>query len=307
MISEDKKVVILVAVYNGGKYLEELVESLISQTYKNIKIVLSDDGSTDNSTELIETLAKKDARIERYRSGEKFGSAAMHFMHLIKAFQDEEYVCLCDQDDVWKPDKVEKTLKAMCDGEKGARLVHTDAHVTDVGLNIINESFHSFFSMKNELSFSERLVENNVQGSSAMLNRELMRIVSGYDRRVIMHDWFIALCASAAGDIKYLPERTFFYRQHGENVVGASEKPQSISYILKRIKTDVSGDIIKGRHQAALVLELAGEKMSENDRAAAEAYSLGVNKNKLKRLRDMEKFGIKPDSFLKKIKFLIWG
>ena len=195
----------------------------------------------------------------------------------------------------------------MLENENGPCLIHTDASVADENLNVINPSFHKFFSMKNELTFAERLIENNIQGSSAMINRELAAYLCGYDSRVVMHDWFIALIASAVGKIVYVDKPTFLYRQHGANVVGANQKPQSFSYIAKRLGSNIASDINKGRNQAALVCETLGENMKENDYAAAKAYSEGINKSKVKRLNDMKKHGIKPDSFLKKIKFIIWG
>jgi hypothetical protein len=122
-----------------------------------------------------------------------------------------------------------------------------------------------------------------------------------------MHDWFIALIASAVGKIVYLNKPTFLYRQHGANVVGANQKPQSFSYIFKRLGSDISKDIKKGRNQAALVCEVLENKMKEHDYIAAKTYSEGINRCKVKRLNDMKKCGIKPDSLLKKIKFFIWG
>ena len=83
MVNEQKKVTVLVAIYNGEKYLGELLESILSGSYENIRVILSDDGSSDNSVDIIEKYAKEDNRVERYVSGEKFGSAAAHFMHLI--------------------------------------------------------------------------------------------------------------------------------------------------------------------------------------------------------------------------------
>ena len=301
------KVVVLVAVFNGEKYLRELLDSILGNSHKNYKIVLSDDLSSDSSLDIIKEYADKYEMIEHYESGKKFGSAPKHFLHLLCQYKDSDYIMFCDQDDVWDCDKIELTLNAMKNGENGPRLVHTDSVVTDDNLKTLFASYHKMLSLKDDMSFAQRLIENNVQGATTMINRELAELCAVEDDRVVMHDWFVALIASAIGEIIYVPKTTMKYRQHSSNVVGATDKPESLPYILKRLKTDIRDDILRSRQQSSLVVETIGDKMSDSDKNIAETFANGSFKNKVERMYEMNKFGIIPNSFLKKIKFLLWG
>ena len=307
MGKERNRVVVLLAVYNGEKYLREQIDSIINGSYKNVKIVLSDDESSDSSLDIIKEYAERFDCIEHYESGRKFGSAAKHFMHLLCKYKNEDYIMFCDQDDVWDKDKIALTLGVMKKNEGGPRLVHTDSEVVNEYLEISSVSYHKMLSLKDNMKFAQRLIENNVQGSTAMLNGELARVCATEDNRIVMHDWFCAVVASAVGEIIYIPRVTMKYRQHGSNVVGATDKPQSFAYIFKRLKTDIQDDILNSRKQSGLVVEMLGSKLSEADKLTADVFTNGSFKCKFRRIIDMKKFGIVPDSFLKKIKFVIWG
>lgn len=302
-------VTILVAVYNGEKYLADLLDSLLNQTYKDIRIVVSDDKSSDKSAEIIKNYYEKytDKIIPIFRDI-SCGSAKAHFMALLESFQDSEYVMFCDQDDVWFSDKVEKTLKLMQEGEnESPRLVHTDAAISDEKLNITHKSLKAFSSIPKNLSFRKLLGENNVQGASAMMNSALIKLAVPYDENIVMHDRWVALIAAAIGETKYLDEPTLLYRQHSKNEIGANIKPNSFEYIKKRLKTDIKGDINLSRRQAGVLVDRIGDKMPRELKKAAENYALSENLSKLQRLKVMKNENIFPDAVLNKIKFILWG
>lgn len=302
-------VTILVAVYNGEKYLCDLLDSLLNQTYKDIRIVVSDDKSSDRSAGIIKNFYEKypDKIIPIFREV-SHGSAKAHFLALLEEFSDSEYIMFCDQDDVWFPDKVEKTLNLMKEGKKGVPcLVHTDSSICDEKLNITHKSLKNFASIPKKLSFEKLLAENNVQGASAMINSALIKEVIPYDENIVMHDRWVALIAAAIGDTKYLDEPTFLYRQHSKNEIGANIKPNSFEYIKKRLKTDIKGDINLSRRQAGLLARRIGDKMPKEYKTAAENYALSENLAKSKRLKVMKNENIFPDEVLNKIKFLLWG
>lgn len=302
-------VTILVAVYNGEKYLNDLLNSLLNQTYKDIKIVVSDDKSTDGSAVIIKNFYEKyPDKIIPLFNDISYGSAKAHFMGLLEKFQNSEYVMFCDQDDVWLEDKIEKTLKIMQEGERERpRLVHTDSYITDSNLNITHKSLKSFSSTPKELSFNKLLAENNVQGASVMINSALIKLAGSYDENIVMHDRWVALIASALGEIKYIDEPTLLYRQHSNNEIGANIKPHSFEYIKKRLKTDIKGDINLSRRQAGLLIERIGDKMPEELRRVAENYAFSEKLPKIERLKVMKKGNIFPDVLLNKIKFILWG
>ena len=139
-----EKVVILLAAYNGGPYIRQTIQSVLEQDYRELHLVLSDDGSSDGTAEILEEYrARYPRKITHYRSCVRFGNAQDHFMHLLARFGDADYLMFCDQDDIWHPDKVTRTLQKMKETEIPGlpALVHTDLRVVDGDLKEIDPSF----------------------------------------------------------------------------------------------------------------------------------------------------------------------
>ncbi len=233
-------VLILLASYNGQKYLNEMIDSLINQDYEDWHLVLSDDGSSDSTPEILESYSNRyPDKITHYRSGQRFGNAQDHFMHLLKEFHDAPYIMFCDQDDVWHSDKISKTLAKMKEIEENPKqpaMVHTDLRVVDGNLNVIDPSFMHFSKLNGErLALNQLLIQNVVTGCTLMINNALACIsVNNIPKSgIIMHDWWLALIAVACGKTGFLNEATIDYRQHGGNVVGA-KNTRSLSYILQK-------------------------------------------------------------------------
>lgn len=218
---------ILMAVYNGEEYLCEQVDSLLSQTFGDWELLVSDDASSDGSLAILQEYARRDERIHVVLEGEHYGSAKRHFMALLR-LADAPYVMTCDQDDVWDPDKIEVTLRAMRDAEegKGERplLVCTDLRVVDGALREISPSFLAYSGMDASTpSFGYFLASCLVTGCTMMVNRHLLGLLQrpARDESVIMHDWWASLIAAAFGEVIHLDRATIAYRQHGDNSVGA--------------------------------------------------------------------------------------
>lgn len=218
---------ILMAVYNGEEYLCEQVDSLLSQTFGDWELLVSDDASSDGSLAILQEYARRDERIHVVLEGEHYGSAKRHFMALLR-LADAPYVMTCDQDDVWDPDKIEVTLRAMRDAEegKGERplLVCTDLRVVDGALREISPSFLAYSGMDASTpSFGYFLASCLVTGCTMMVNCHLLGLLQrpARDESVIMHDWWASLIAAAFGEVIHLDRATIAYRQHGDNSVGA--------------------------------------------------------------------------------------
>ena len=252
------KVQILLACYNGEAYITQMVESLITQDYKNTQIVLSDDHSSDGTWAILEQLAKTyPDQVQCYRPQQRCGSAQKHFMHLLRQFRDAPYVMFCDQDDVWHADKVRKTLACMQKIEKAGEpcLVHTDLRVVNQDLQEISPSFCSHSGLDgNRLALNQLLVQNVVTGCTVMLNRPLAELACREvdEASMMMHDWWLALLASACGKIAFMPEATIDYRQHGNNAVGAKDV-HSASFLWKRLR---SGQMRRSIHDAVRQAEM---------------------------------------------------
>lgn len=237
------KVCILLAAYNGAAYIRQQIDSILQQDYPNIQLVLSDDGSQDGTQEILaEYEAEYPGRVIWHQSGKRFGKAQTHFMHLLRTFHDADYIMFSDQDDVWHPDKVRKTLQKMREIEKDTSvpaLVHTDLRVVDRELNMIAPSFCKYSNINgNRLKLNQLLVQNVVTGCTVMINHELAKLACAEiaEDRVIMHDWWMAMLAAACGATGFLDEATIEYRQHGSNSVGA-QRVNSPQYLWKRLYT----------------------------------------------------------------------
>ena len=228
-----KKIAVLLASYNGRDYIEAQLDSILAQTAWDLKIIVSDDGSTDGTREFLEQYQRyyPDRVFLKHRPDQGPWAAlcshmprpARNFFWLMSQ-TDEDYILLSDQDDVWYPDKVEKLLERMRQVETAGKpaLVFSDMEVVDEDLWQISPSFFAYSRCNpRRTSLAEILAENPVTGGSLMMNRPLLKLCSGMPRACFMHDWWISLCASCFGVISCVREPLSMYRQHGGNALGA--------------------------------------------------------------------------------------
>ncbi|MGN0301580.1 MAG: glycosyltransferase family 2 protein [Anaerotardibacter sp.] len=226
---------IVMATYNGEKYISEQIESIQSQTYSNWRLLISDDCSGDRTLEIIRNYAEKDERIIILPQ-KKNGGAKENFFYATKYSDFSEYVMFCDQDDVWDSDKVSFTLGKMLSAELeyGSDLpilVCTDMRVVDENLNELHEScFELFRANIDRLDFRVFLGTSFLAGCAMMSNRKLIDLFNRTQNLdgVFLHDWWIALIASAFGKIFVVKKATNSYRQHESNVMGANSSAENL-------------------------------------------------------------------------------
>lgn len=232
---------ILLAVYNGEKYLEEQLNSIENQTYKNWRLIIRDDCSKDKSMSIAEEFSRKfkPGKVIVYKNEISSGSAKNNFLRLLKD-SDAEYVMFSDQDDVWLKDKISLTLRAMKKAEKALGrpcpvLVHSDLYVTDENLNIISTSFFKYQKIPKEMDLKRLMLQNSVTGCTVMVNKTLKEYLTKVDspEKIVMHDYFAALIAGVFGKIVFINRPLIKYRQHGDNSVGAADA-SSFSYLKAR-------------------------------------------------------------------------
>lgn len=239
-------VTVLLCTYNGAAYVRAQLQSILDQTVQDLHVVVSDDGSTDETLAIVEAMAATHpGRITILRQNPPTGSAQRHFLKLLveRAYDMADYIMLSDQDDVWLPKKVEKTLARMQADEAACRaageanasiLVHCDSRIVDRALREIAPSFVAYQKMTpSRCQLQQLLVQNNVVGGAIMMNRALAERITEIPAHCVMHDQWIALVASAFGHIDFVPESLYLYRQHGDNVLGAG-KGSRIMEILGR-------------------------------------------------------------------------
>lgn len=232
MIQQSNETIcILLSTYNGAFYLKEQLSSLEKQSYTNIHLFIRDDGSNDLTCKILETFqTETHLRLTRLQSEKNLG-ALKSFEALLEHVvnhTDYEYIMFCDQDDIWKSDKVAQSLNAMQGlSQKNSDtplLIHTDLSVADEDLHVINASFWNYENIDpSKNSLNRLLLQNTVTGCTMMINRKLAKMALPIPKNCIMHDWWIALVAAGFGKITYINQSTLLYRQHQENSIGTND------------------------------------------------------------------------------------
>ncbi len=225
----ETSIAILLCVYNSGRYLAPLLDSLYAQSCQDFSLYVHDDGSTDGTMSILEDYAARFGRMTVLADPHPGRRAKGSFLFLLENVQADYYM-FCDHDDVWLPDKIAQTREAMLQAEKEhpgkAVLVHTDLCVVDENLHCIHPSFARYNRIDHRLldDFRYLAVCNGYTGCTMMLNAEARRLSLPMSESATMHDRWIGLkVLDAGGTSVYLPQATILYRQHGDNEIGAQK------------------------------------------------------------------------------------
>ena len=239
---------VLLATFNGAKYLVAQLESILSQTHQNFRILVSDDGSLDATMEILHQYrARLGERLILVPNPSAGKGVVRNFENLMVASLNDglaQWAVFSDQDDVWLPEKIATTLEEMrrIEGEDGRGipcLVHSDLVVVDEGLSVLSRSFARYQKMPSEnCSPLSLLSVNQVTGCTMMVNRALLCMALPLPPETIMHDWWCAL-VSGSGRRSFIDAPLILYRQHGANQVGA--KDRGLKTRLLRMCTDAPG------------------------------------------------------------------
>ena len=229
-------IAVLMCTYNGEKYLREQLDSLLNQDIltsedgNEYRVYIVDDGSTDNTTRIIdEYISKHGELVRRLVVSDHHEGVKNNFLKglLSDEIRKADYVMFSDQDDVWNKDKVSTTFRRMkkIEGKYGKDtpiLVHCDCRIVDKNLKELKPSFIRYANLnQKKATFNHLLVMNFVTGAASMFNRALLQYVTRIPASCMMYDHFIALVAAAFGKISYIDRTLYQYRQHGKNVLGA--------------------------------------------------------------------------------------
>ena len=318
---------ILLATYNGERFLPEQIESITSQSFKDYYILASDDNSSDCTFEILRSYESVlGEKIKVVRSNTR--SAKENFYNLLD-MADAEYIALCDQDDFWQSDRLKKSLKAVQRlerryGKETPILVHSDLEIVDENLNSQNKKMSELtgiseaikyakkeskylYTISTEKSFSRYLVENNITGNTVIINKALLDI---YKRPKVsfMHDWWLGMIAFTFGKVGYLNECLVKYRQHESNELGA-KNPLELHNIRKRNKQRIreNYDCMFAQVEEFLLLyknELGKSRSADTYYAHKylNAFANMKSKNRISKIRDILKY-----SFFKSSKILTLG
>jgi glycosyltransferase involved in cell wall biosynthesis len=224
-------VAILLATYNGEQYLVQQIDSIVSQSYQEWVLYVSDDGSTDGTMDIIDDY--QDTLGDRLKviSHSPYGSHAVNFLRGFAAI-DADYLMACDQDDVWFEDKVAVSVRAMQTeeartGVEKPLLGFTDLVVTDEKLKELSGSLYSFEGTSPACRrFGQLLLQSVASGNTMIVNRALNALLATCDEYedIVGHDeWASLVATGTGGEIFYIDQPTLYYRQHVSNVAGASD------------------------------------------------------------------------------------
>lgn len=228
------KISILLASYNGERYLSQQIDSIINQTFEDWNLFISDDGSSDSTLNIIDKYIKDNSNIFTLHDSIMHRGAMNRFVWMMENVESEYYM-FCDQDDIWLPNKIEICYSKLhkMEGENiggTPLLVFTDLFVVDESLKIISNSMWEYSRLKRVMYSKYLLAIPYVTGCTMFFNHAAKMNSLKYASKAIMHDSLLALTTSIYGKIAGIPFPLIYYRQHSNNVLGAFKYNKSITY-----------------------------------------------------------------------------
>jgi rhamnosyltransferase len=262
------RVDILLPTFNGADYLEAQIDSILGQTYANIRLIIRDDQSQDQTVALIEKYVERDPRVV-------FINEPVHNLGLVKSIahllgiSDAPFIMFSDQDDVWFPDKVALFLEQASGIDQNIpMLIHSDCLVTNHEL----KGAKRFLGAKPfNYGLKNSLFHFYVQGSSAMINNKLKEVSLPFPENVYLHDRYLHLVSEIKGTRFYIDTPTMYYRQHNNNLVGSQT---ILKKIIRNLDWNQKFYLAKDK---ALMLSIYRDKYPENE--LLEWYSLITDDN----------------------------
>ena len=220
------KISVAMAYYNGGTYIEEQMESILSQLGEKDELIVSVDGASDGSKTLLLKMADIDKRIRVIKGPGK--GVVKNFENAIRHCTGD-IIYLSDQDDIWKPDKVEKVNAAFRDPE--VKAVLHDAEIVDE--NGIPTGAASLFAVRgSRTGILKNLIKNSYVGCCMAFRKELVPVICPIPKEMYMHDYWIGTAAEYMGKVCLLDEPLIGYRRHSSNVTQMTHG--SVGFMVKK-------------------------------------------------------------------------
>jgi len=223
-MKEDALISIAMATYNGERYLKEQLDSIYSQTYKNIEVVVTDDCSTDGTIKILEQYSKSHG-LKYYVNEENLGFVK-NFEKAISLCQGD-FIALSDQDDIWEKEKIE----ILVDKIGSNLLIHSDCSVIDDE----GKSLMPFLKQDtgNLISVQDFFFRNVVTGCTVLFSKKLLDTALPFPEGIAYHDWWLGFCAAKEKKIHYFPQCLTRYRKHSGQDTGLGDGERQ--FILKSI------------------------------------------------------------------------
>ena len=217
-LSENGGVSILVAMFNGSRFIVEQLESILAQLATEDELLVLDDRSTDDSYAIAKAMEARHPGMKVMRS-EQNGGVAKTFEALL-SLATKDTIFLSDQDDIWIAGRKAQMLAAMRDDRAVAVLANSSIYVD-------GERVREFFPAghrPNTESVSKNFLKNNFIGCCMAFRREILTLALPFPDRISMHDWWLATCAMSTGKVAYSAAPSLLYRRHSANLSPSSRR-----------------------------------------------------------------------------------
>lgn len=196
---------VCIATYNGERFIREQIDSILRQLSSDDEIIVSDDGSTDNTISIINGISDKRIKVIEV-SGKH--SPTLNFECALKASKGY-YIFMSDQDDVWKPNKVNICMEWL----QRYDCVVSDAEVTDSSLNPLYPSLYAIMQVRQGRIYNT-IWKNGYTGCCMAFRRNVLEASLPFPKDIPMHDIWIGNVAAYKYNVKFIPDKLIFYRRH---------------------------------------------------------------------------------------------
>jgi len=204
---------IVLATFNGERYLKEQLDSVFQQTYCNLEIIAVDDSSSDNTVSILREYALSHCNLKVYVNDKNIGH--------IKTFEKGitlstgDFIALCDQDDIWDKQKIELLMQKIND----YGMVFCDSAFIDEAGKSLNKKISDIKNLSTYNNCIPFIMENCISGHAALMKREIAIAAIPFPKDII-HDWWLAFVASTKGAVYFVDQPLVKYRQHTGNFIG---------------------------------------------------------------------------------------
>lgn len=267
--NRNDKVVILLATFNGDRFLRDQLQSITLQKHTNWEMIVSDDGSTDRTLAILDAFKASVPQIVTVTSGPQCGFW-QNFMSLLRHKSNGDYFALSDQDDIWLPAKIQNAVEFLQTIDPARPAVYfTRTQLIDNDNQVIGMS--RLFTR--EPGFRNALVQNIGGGNTMVLNRAAHGLLNAVDANIeiVSHDWWIYQVVTGAGGIaKYDPQPGLQYRQHGQNIVGSN---LGMKARIIRLRAMFGGRVIDWNDINGVALNRIRHLLTNENREALELFS----------------------------------
>jgi glycosyltransferase involved in cell wall biosynthesis len=205
---------IVMATYNGEKYIAEQLDSIFNQSYKNIEVIVADDCSTDNTLNILSEYAARNHNLKIFVNEKNLG----YIKNFEKCCQISQgkYIALCDQDDIWHTDKI----KLMVASIGNHSMAYCDSYICKDDIEKTGKKISDLANFRSRYNCLENSVFCRMYGNALLFDRSLLEKALPFPKSV-PHDWWLAYLATLSNGIKYVDAPLVFYRQHSSNLIGA--------------------------------------------------------------------------------------